>query len=666
MPFYYSLPNMRSLLSLSAIIASTMAQLAWGLDAAGWRQQSIYQVVTDRFARTDGSTTASCDTAAQVYCGGTYKGITAKLDYIQGMGFTAVWISPIVKQMDGNTADGSSYHGYWAQDIYSLNPSFGTAGDLIALSAALHARGMYLMLDVVTNHMAFKGCGTCVDYSQFIPFNSASYYHPFCLVDYNNETSVEQCCQGDNTVTLPDLRTENADVRKIWNDWITQIVATYNIDGLRIDSVKHQETSFWSGFQSAAGVFSLGEVALGDPAQLTPYQKYVPGLLDYASYYWITQAFQSTSGSISNLASGINTLKSTANDTSLFGSFLENHDQPRFASLTSDMALAKNAIAFTMLKDGIPVVYQGQEQHYAGGDDPLDREALWLSGYSTSSTLYTWIAAVNKLRSRAISQDSGYFTYRAYPVYTDSNTIAMRKGWDGSQVVGVFTNKGASGSGSLTLTSSMTGFTAGQAVVDVMSCTSFTTDSSGSLAVTISGGLPRVFYPSAKLSGSGICGSTVGTTAAGTTSTRSSSATSTAVQTKTTTSPTATTLATSTKSKSQPHAETSMGRTNNPQQAHPAPPPQSPSHSTSSSQPRTARPSDSPGTLQPWAPGPPPTASPSARRSTRPATHCGPAPCPYRLARGWRTSLSRSTALAARLGRRTRTVALWWGARPLL
>lgn len=76
------------------------------LSAAEWREQSIYQVVTDRFARTDLSTTASCNTADQVYCGGTWRGLISKLDYIQGMGFTAVWISPVVKQIDGNSRDG--------------------------------------------------------------------------------------------------------------------------------------------------------------------------------------------------------------------------------------------------------------------------------------------------------------------------------------------------------------------------------------------------------------------------------------------------------------------------------------------------------------------------------------------------------------------------------
>lgn len=176
---------------------------------------------------------------------------------------------------------------------------------------------------------------------------------------------------------------------------------------------------------------------------------------------------------------------------------------------------------------GIPVIYQGQEQHYAGGNVPSDREAIWFSGYSTTSTLYTWIASLNKIRSRAAAQDADYLGSQAAPVYTDSNTIALRKGPDGYQVVGVFTNVGSGGSASAMLTSSMTGFTAKQAVMDVMSCTAFTTDSSGSLAVTLSGGISRVFYPSAQLTGSGICGSGGTTSSVPPTSTQTGSTTST-------------------------------------------------------------------------------------------------------------------------------------------
>lgn len=74
-----------SLLALAFFVEEAVA-----LSAAGWRDQAIYQVVTDRFARTDGSVTAKCDALYGLYCGGTWEGIVNHLDYVQNMGFTAV------------------------------------------------------------------------------------------------------------------------------------------------------------------------------------------------------------------------------------------------------------------------------------------------------------------------------------------------------------------------------------------------------------------------------------------------------------------------------------------------------------------------------------------------------------------------------------------------
>jgi alpha-amylase len=74
-----------SVVTINALIAVTTA-----LTPAQWRAQSIYQVITDRFAREDGSTTATCNTGDQIYCGGSWQGLIKKLDYIQDMGFTAV------------------------------------------------------------------------------------------------------------------------------------------------------------------------------------------------------------------------------------------------------------------------------------------------------------------------------------------------------------------------------------------------------------------------------------------------------------------------------------------------------------------------------------------------------------------------------------------------
>lgn len=502
---------MRSNVALSALLATA----AQALTAAQWESQSIYQIVTDRFARTDGSTTASCNLSQ--YCGGTWQGIIDHLDYIQGMGFTAIWISPIVTNiLEGS--GGTSYHGYWAQDITTVNSNFGTSDDLIALSDALHARGMYLMVDVVTNHMGSPNAASSVDYSIYTPFNQQSEYHTACDINYDDETSIEECWEVTSAPSLPDLRTEDDDIRSTWNSWITPLIAKYGIDGLRMDSTKHVEKSFWPGWVDASGVYNMGEVYNGDPSVFPDWLNYINGLENYPLYYWITRAFQSTSGSISDLVNGINTLKGSM-ATSTLGTFMENHDQVRFASLTSNTNLIKNAIAFTILNDGIPIIYYGQEQQYSGGADPNNREALWTSGYNTGSDLYKWITTINKVRNTALSKESStYLAYQAYPTYSDSHVIAMKK----ADVIGVFTNAGSSSS------ATVPGFTASQAVCDAIAGTSYTADSSGSLTLTV-GPLPAILVPTSW----GLCGSSSGgaTTTSATKTTTSATGTSTACST---------------------------------------------------------------------------------------------------------------------------------------
>ncbi|KAF2084296.1 glycoside hydrolase family 13 protein [Saccharata proteae CBS 121410] len=493
--------------STTALLGLTVcATLGLAATPAEWRARSIYQVLTDRFAREDNSTTAACDTADREYCGGSWRGIINQLDYIQGMGFDAIWISPVTLNLMQDTSDGTSYHGYWQQNLYALNTPFGDADDLNALSTALHDRDMYLMVDVVVNHNGWAGDEDTVDYSDFYPFNSEAYYHPYCsITDYDNQTNVEDCWLGDSAVELVDLKTEDDAVANMYYTWITSLVANYSIDGLRIDTVKHVDSAFWPGFNAAAGVFCTGEVYDGDPAYTCPYQQVLDSVLNYMTYYPLIRAFESTSGSISDLVDSINTVKSTCKDVTLLGTFSENQDVPRFAALTDDYSQAKNVLAFTLLADGIPIIYAGQEQHYSGSGDPYNREATWLSGYSTAAELYAFTAAVNALRRRAIAVDPDYLTYMNYPIYSDTTTVAMRKGYDGMQVIAVLSNKGASGA-SYTQGIAGTGWGSGTAVVEVLSCVNETVDAGGDLQVPMASGLPRVYYPADQLAGSGICG----------------------------------------------------------------------------------------------------------------------------------------------------------------
>ncbi|KAK1999176.1 alpha amylase [Colletotrichum falcatum] len=510
---------MKVLTSWSSLLAATALYQGVAVSALtkeDWRRQTIYQVLTDRFARSDGSTTAPCDVADEAYCGGTWRGIAQRLDYIQGLGATAVWISPIVKNIQGQTADGDSYHGYWAQDIYSLNHHFGTAEDLMALADAVHARGMYLMADVVTNHMAWHGRSNTVNFSTFRPFSNASAYHmPPCVIDYEDQETVEKCWQGSDSVSLPDLRTEDPYVRQIFNAWIKHMVRKFKFDGLRLDSAKHVEKSFWPAFESSAGVFAIGEVLHGDPVYVTPYQDFMSGVMNYPAYYWITQAFQSTTGSIYNLSDGIKRLALAARDLTLYGSFLENHDQSRFPHYTKDRALLKNALTFTLLMDGIPIIYQGQEQGLSGGDRmPLNREALWLTGYNTQSELYQWVSKFVALRSTMATLDHRYLFYTALPVLTVDHVIAMRKGFDDNQVVSVYSNFGSNstcnGNCSVSLGTTETGFRPCKLVLEVVKCRLYVTDSNGVLRAQIESGEPLVFVPAERVMGTGICAGGIG------------------------------------------------------------------------------------------------------------------------------------------------------------
>ncbi|KAF8311727.1 glycoside hydrolase family 13 protein [Clavulina sp. PMI_390] len=498
--------------SLGLLLLPQVARFDGALAATAdqWRNRTIYQLLTDRFATTSGSTTASCTSGYEGYCGGTWQGIINKLPYIKGMGFDAIWISPVTQQVSDPTR---GWTGYAQNNLYNVNTNFGSAQDLKNLAAALHSNNMYLMVDVVANHFGYDGDSATIDYSTMTPFNTASDFHtPICwIVDYTNQTEVEQCWLGDESYPLPDVKTTLSSVRSTYASWIQSLISTYSIDGLRVDTVKHVEKDFWSAFQSAAGVYAVGEVADGDIDYVCPYQNYLNGLLNYPMYYQLTEFFETSSATSDNLVSAFNYVNTQCVHPTFLGPFSENHDQPRFPSLNSDMSAAKNVIAWTMLADGMPIIYSGQEQHYNGGNDPYNREAIWLSGYNTSSELYIYITLMNKIRKLAIAKAPISFTvWQSMIIYSDDHHVAVRKGDTGAQIVAVYNNFGSTVTSTYTRSLTSTYYGAGTVVMELLGCTTVTVDSSGNLLATFnpSGqtpGLPLIYFPKSLLSGSGIC-----------------------------------------------------------------------------------------------------------------------------------------------------------------
>lgn len=369
-------------------------------------REQFYFVLPDRFANGDrrndrGGLTGSRlehgfdPTDKGFYQGGDLKGLTEKLDYIKGLGTTAIWMAPIFKNqpVQGVGKDASAgYHGYWITDFTQVDPHFGTNADLERLIDKAHAKGMKVFFDVITNHTA-----DVVDYKEKSydylskgalpyltkngkPFDDSDYAdgsRPFPRVDddsfprtpvvpkekrnlkvpsWLNDPSMYHN-RGDSTfagesseygdfVGLDDLWTERPEVvegmEKIYQRWVRD----FGIDGFRIDTVKHVNMEFWTQWATALDAyaakrgrddfFMFGEVYSADPAVTAPYvtEGRLDATLDFP-FQDAARAFASQGAPASKLANLFGQdYRYTTDKANAYESvpFLGNHDMGRFGT----------------------------------------------------------------------------------------------------------------------------------------------------------------------------------------------------------------------------------------------------------------------------------------------------------------------------------------------
>ncbi|KAI1743894.1 glycoside hydrolase superfamily [Xylaria scruposa] len=454
-------------LASSVVILSQLLLPALSADTESWRSRNIYFALTDRMARSSDDTGGDACSDLSNYCGGTFSGLESKLDYISGMGFDAIWITPVVTNSD------KGYHGYWAQDLYGINPNYGTADDLKSLVNAAHDKGMYVMVDVVANHMGFANIAD----NGPEPMNQESSYHSDCDIDYSNQTSVETC----RISGLPDVNTESSDIQTLYQDWIKYMISEYSFDGVRIDTVKHVDKGFWPGFASASGVYTIGEVFDGDVNYVAGYADLMSGLLNYPIYYPMNAFYQQT-GSSQAMVDMHNQISSSFPDPTALGTFLDNHDNPRWLSAKNDVSLLKNALAYVILSRGIPIVYYGTEQAYAGGADPANREDLWRSGFNTDSDLYQAISRLSSARKSAggLAADDQTHLYVADTAYAWSRA--------GGNLVVLTTNSGSGSSGDHCFNAQVSN----KQWNNTFGIGSYTSDGDGNVCVSVTNGEPVV------------------------------------------------------------------------------------------------------------------------------------------------------------------------------
>lgn len=429
-----------------------------------WREDFIYFLMVDRFHDDQPRTPVKGQPRQsgygkrdqlQTFCGGTLKGITKHLEYISGLGCTALWLSPIFEN------NPESYHGYAIQNYLTIDKRFGTKEDLEELVDAAHALDMRVFLDIVLHHS-----GNNWYYPGDIPY----YYYngvefPFGRWRFEDRPIPEELRnprlyglkgQIRNYDTNPEtkdgdfmeLKTFKLDdspeglyvqdiLTKIHCHWIRET----DIDGFRLDAVKHMNELAISRFCShireyaytlgKRNFFLFGELVGPDDM----YNKYIGpktsiavdhktiyyglnSVLDFPLYNILSDVITGKTLP-GKLIDRYESLRKSAANRGEFGeflvTFLDNHDQVgqqikhRFGKDARPEQIVAS-VGFLLCALGTPCIYYGTEQGFdgAGDNDSYIREAMFnledksTNALDTSSPIYKRIAEIAELRKENI------------------------------------------------------------------------------------------------------------------------------------------------------------------------------------------------------------------------------------------------------------------------
>ena len=350
----------------------------------------MYLLMPDRFANGDTKNDSDPTVTEKVNRtfsggrhGGDIKGIVKNLDYLEELGVTALWSTPMCEDNDKTY----SYHTYGQSDVYKIDPRFGTNEDYVLLSAELKKRNMKLIKDYVTNHWGaehwmYKDLPT-YDWVHQFPGYSQSNYRMTTQFDTNaSAIDAKNCMDGWFVPSMPDLNQSNPLVlnyliqNAIW--WIEYA----NLDGFRVDTYSYNDKIAIAKWTKAItheypNFNIVGEIWMHDQAQISYWQKdspisaiqsynsYLPSVMDFTLHDAIGNVFNEDKPSWDN--GMIKVYENFTNDflypnTNNLLIFLENHDTGRFNEIyKSDFKKYQMALTLLATTRGIPQLYYGSE-----------------------------------------------------------------------------------------------------------------------------------------------------------------------------------------------------------------------------------------------------------------------------------------------------------------
>jgi glycosidase len=327
--------------------------------------------------------------------GGDIEGIIKNIPYLNELGVTAVWSTPLCEDND----ETYSYHGYGQSDVYKIDPRYGTNEDYLRLSQELHNRSMKNIMDYVTNHWGwqhwmYKDLPTRDWLHQFPEFTQSNFRMTTQFDSNASSIDAKNCMDGWFVKSMPDLNQSNPLVlnyliqNAIW--WIEYA----DLDGFRVDTFSYNDKegiSKWTkSITDEYPYFNIvGEVWMHDQAQMSYWQKdskigaiqsfnsYLPSVMDFTLHDAFGSVFNEDNASWDKGI--IKVYENFTNDflypnTNNLLTFIENHDTQRFNHLYPDFKKYQMAMTLIATIRGIPQVYYGSEIGMAGNKDKGDAD----------------------------------------------------------------------------------------------------------------------------------------------------------------------------------------------------------------------------------------------------------------------------------------------------
>ena len=311
------------------------------------RQALVYHIFLDRFYPGDGRAWNKPKSLSDFY-GGTIRGVIDKLEYIQSLGFNAIWLSPFFKS--------TTHHGYNASDYFTVEPRLGNNDDLKELIEEVHARGIRLILDFVANHWS-KDHPIFQDALK----NPDSPYHNWYTWkkwpdDYETYFHVKE---------LPKINLEPGPAREymleVARHWLRE-----GFDGYRLDFACGPPHDFWADFRRACRSVKPDCWLFGEVVHTAPIQRSYTGIMDGTLDFLLARALRETFAfarwSLDEFEAFLSAHEAYFPPEFIRSSFLDNHDMSRFLYISGDdkARLKLGALAMYTLA-GPPIVYNGTE-----------------------------------------------------------------------------------------------------------------------------------------------------------------------------------------------------------------------------------------------------------------------------------------------------------------